>query len=264
MVTEGKGSRYCLLELSLEVRFHVGLPGGDPQWSLEEDSTATTAQPHLWTSHSFGSMTPRFLTTSNLPPFDCAMYMFIRTWCCPGTISAGPPGPWAMLAWSNAFTTSSCLSEPALASHALNNQLLWGGIVTGQQLVSGEDTMGAVPIEGDLAPIARDVAARAIAMWGTAGVLDAMHATPFGELPGAAVINFATIDAIAHAWDLASSVGRPIEFEPQAVPSIAAVVDVTCTDAARAHGLIKAPTEPPADATDTERLMAAAGRTIRR
>ena len=28
-------------------------------------------------------------------------------------------------------------------------------------------------------------------------------------------------------------------------------------------GLIKAPTEPPPDATDTERLMAAAGRTVR-
>jgi class 3 adenylate cyclase len=33
---------------------------------------------------------------------------------------------------------------------------------------------------------------------------------------------------------------------------------------AAAHGLIKAPTEVPADGTDTERLMSAAGRSIRR
>ena len=33
-----------------------------------------------------------------------------------------------------------------LASHALNNQLLWAGLVTGQQLVTVENTMGAVPI----------------------------------------------------------------------------------------------------------------------
>ncbi len=151
-----------------------------------------------------------------------------------------------------------------LASHALNNQLLWAGLVTGQQLVSVEDTMGAVPYEGDLAPFADDVAARAMAMWSTDGVLEAMHATPFGELPGSVVITFATIDALAHAWDLSSSVGRAIEFEPQAMPSISAIVEATCTDDVRAMGLIKAATEPPTDATDTERLMAVAGRTIRR
>ena len=151
-----------------------------------------------------------------------------------------------------------------LASHALNNQLLWAGVVTGQQLVSMEDTMSAVPLEGDLAPIANDVAERAVAMWSTEGLLDAMHVTPFGELPGSVVITFANIDALAHAWDLSSSTGRPIEFEPQAIPWISALVEATCTDSVRAMGLIKAATEPPADATDTERLMAAAGRSIHR
>ena len=151
-----------------------------------------------------------------------------------------------------------------LASHALNNQLLWGGLVTGQHIVSMEDAMGAVPYEGDLAAFADDVAERATAMWSTAGVLDAIHATPFGELPGSVVVTFPTIDAIAHAWDISSSIGRPIEFEPRAMPSISAIVDAVCTDDVRAMGIIKAATEPPADATDTERVMAAAGRTIPR
>ncbi len=151
-----------------------------------------------------------------------------------------------------------------LASHALNNQLLWAGLVTGQEIVSVEDTMGAVAYEGDLAPFAEDATARAMAMWRTEGVLEAIHATPFGELPGSVVVNFPTIDALAHSWDLSASVGRPIEFEPQAIGSISAVVEATCTDAARAHGLIQAATQPPADATDTERLMASAGRTIPR
>jgi len=151
-----------------------------------------------------------------------------------------------------------------LASHALNNQLFWAGLVTGQQIVSFEDSMSAVPLEGPLAPVADDVVKRALAMWKTDGVLDSIHATPLGEVPGSVVINFATIDAAAHAWDLSASVGRPIEFDSQTIPSITAVVATTCTDGAREHGLIKAPTETPADATDTERLMAAAGRTIRR
>jgi uncharacterized protein (TIGR03086 family) len=151
-----------------------------------------------------------------------------------------------------------------LASHALNNQLLWGGLVTGQQLVTVEDTMGAVPIDGDLAPIADDIAARAMAMWSTAGVLEAIHATPFGELPGSVVITFATIDAVAHAWDLSASIGRAIEFEPRALPSISTIVNTICTDDVRAMGVIKYATEPPTDATETERLMAFAGRTINR
>jgi uncharacterized protein (TIGR03086 family) len=151
-----------------------------------------------------------------------------------------------------------------LASHALNNQLLWAGLVTGQHLVTVEDTVGAAPIDGDLGAVADDVSARVSSMWRTDGVLAATHATALGDLPGAAVIYFAIIDAVAHAWDLSDSVGRPVEFDPAAIPSISDVVAATCTDAARDHGLIKPATDVPADATDTERLMAAAGRTIRR
>jgi len=151
-----------------------------------------------------------------------------------------------------------------LASHALNNQLVWAGIVTGQQLVSFEDAMGAVPHDGDLAAFADDVTARASAMWSTAGVLEAMHTTPFVELPGSVVVTFPTIDALAHAWDLSSSVGHPVEFEPRTIPSISTIVDAVCTDDVRAMGIIKDATQPPADANDTERLMALAGRTIER
>jgi uncharacterized protein (TIGR03086 family) len=151
-----------------------------------------------------------------------------------------------------------------LASHAVNNQLLWAGIVTGQHIVSPEDTMGAVAYEGDLAAFAEDAARRALAMWSTADVLENVHATPLGELPGSVVINFAIVDAVAHAWDISASVGRAIEFAPAQMPAISAVVDATCTDGARAHGLIQPITEPPEDATDTERLMAAAGRAIPR
>ena len=151
-----------------------------------------------------------------------------------------------------------------LASHALNNQLLWAGVVTGEETVSPEETMGAVPYDGDLAEYADEVTDRSLAMWGTDGVLDANHVTPMGELPGTVVINFATIDALCHAWDLAASVGHPIEFEAEMIPTIAVVVAATCTDAAREHGLIKPVAPTPADATDTERLMATAGRSISR
>ena len=83
-------------------------------------------------------------------------------------------------------------------------------------------------------------------------------------LPGAVVVDFAIIDAAAHAWDLSSSLGRAIDFPAETIPAMTDVVALTCTEHAIELGLIKPPTEPPADATDTERLMAAAGRTIPR
>ena len=124
--------------------------------------------------------------------------------------------------------------------------------------------MGAVAYEGDLATYADDVAGRAVEMWGRDGVLERTHATPFGELPGSTVIFFPTVDGFVHAWDLSASVGKAIEFRPESIPTVAAIVEATCNDAARSAGIIKAPTQPPADATDTERLMALAGRTIPR
>jgi uncharacterized protein (TIGR03086 family) len=172
----------------------------------------------------------------------------------------------ASLDSSQMDTATNC--EPwtvrQLVSHAVNNQLLWAGMVTGEEIVSVEDTMSALPYEGDLAPVAQDAAARTLVIWGSEGVLGSTHATPFGDLPGSMVINFPTVDALVHSWDLSASVGDAIEFAPAMIPTVSAVVDVTCTDGARAAGLILPATEPPADATDTERLMAAAGRTIPR
>jgi uncharacterized protein (TIGR03086 family) len=147
-----------------------------------------------------------------------------------------------------------------LASHALNNQLLWAGLVTGQETVTFEDTMGAVAYDGALDTYADEVTERSLAMWATPGVLTALHATPFGELPGSVVVNFPTIDALCHAWDLSASLGRPLEFPPESIPAVTTVVEATCTDAVRALGLINdvAPIAP--DASDTDRLMARAGR----
>jgi uncharacterized protein (TIGR03086 family) len=151
-----------------------------------------------------------------------------------------------------------------LASHALNNQLFWAGTVTGEDTVSFEATMGAEPYGGDVGQFAGEVARRALDMWSTDGVFDSNHVTPLGELPGTVVINFAIIDALCHAWDLAASVGSPIEFPPEMIPTIELVVAATCTDAARDHDLIKPVPPTPADATATEHLMALAGRAIPR
>ena len=147
-----------------------------------------------------------------------------------------------------------------LASHALKNQLFWAGLVTGHDLMPQDEAMAAVPYDGDLVPIAAEVTEQAVRLWHTEGVMTASHDTPFGALPGAVVVNFALIDAAAHAWDVSSSLGRAIEFPPDWIPRMTGVVELTCTEHSVEIGLIKPPTDPPADATDTQRLMAAAGR----
>ena len=151
-----------------------------------------------------------------------------------------------------------------LASHALKNQLFWAGSASDQTLMPLDEAMTAVPYDGDLAPIASDVGARVMDLWRGDDVLTTEHDTPFGRLPGAVVIDFAIIDAAAHAWDVSTSLGRAIEFPVETIPAMTDVVALTCTEHAIELGLIKPPTEPPADATDTERLMAATGRTIPR
>jgi len=149
-----------------------------------------------------------------------------------------------------------------LASHALKNQLFWAGLVAGQDLMAQDEAMAAVAYDGDLAPIAEEVTAQVVDLWHTEGVMTAQHRTPFGELPGAVVVNFALIDAAAHAWDVSASVGRPLEFPSDWIPRMTGVVELTCTEHTVEIGLVKPPTEPPAGATDTQRLMAAAGRQV--
>jgi uncharacterized protein (TIGR03086 family) len=150
-----------------------------------------------------------------------------------------------------------------LAGHALKNQLFWAGVVTGQDLMAQDEAMAAVPYDADLGPVAAEVTATVVELWHTAGVLEARHVTPFGELPGAVVVDFALVDAAAHAWDLSASVGRPMECPPGWVDDLTGVVERTCTDHAVEIGLVKPPTEAPPDATASERLMARAGRIVR-
>ncbi len=161
-------------------------------------------------------------------------------------------------------TTCAPWTVRQLASHALNNQLLWAGVVTEQETVSVEATLSGEPVEGDLRPFAASVAEQALQLWETPAALADAHMTPFGELPGTVVINFPIFDALVHAWDISASVDRPYEFTPEAIDAVSVVVHSPFADGAREAGLIAAPTRAPGDATSTELLIAETGRSITR
>ena len=80
-------------------------------------------------------------------------------------------------------------------------------------------------------------------------MLSQTHVTPMGELPGSVVINFSTIDAAGPCLgSRPRASGSAIEFAPEEMAAISAVVAATCTDAARDHGLIQPVTAVPDDA----------------
>src|SRR4051794_35700418 len=81
----------------------------------------------------------------------------------------------------DAITNCGPWTVRRLASHALNNQLLWGGLVAGQAIVSPEETTSATPVDGDVAAFADVVRDRAIALWSGDEVLTSTHTTPMGQ-----------------------------------------------------------------------------------
>src|SRR5581483_2687138 len=62
--------------------------------------------------HSLGSTRPLLRATCfYVDPLTTAVYIRILQWRLPGTISAGPPGPSAIFAWSSAFATASRFTD---------------------------------------------------------------------------------------------------------------------------------------------------------
>ena len=87
-----------------------------------------------------------------------------------------------------------------------------------------------------------------------------MHATPLGDMPGAILGGFTTLDIAVHGWDLATAIGRPLALDDALARDILAFANQTINDDTRAPRL------GPAIAVDdtaplTDRLVAYLGRT---
>jgi uncharacterized protein (TIGR03086 family) len=100
-------------------------------------------------------------------------------------------------------------------------------------------------------------AARAAAS--TNGALDASHPTPLGEMPGAGLAGFASLDLVVHGWDLAQATGQSASFDEELVGHCFGFAQQVITDQMRGP-LIGSPVPVPDAAPTIERLVGFMGR----
>lgn len=99
---------------------------------------------------------------------------------------------------------------------------------------------------------------------GSAGALDRTIAAPFGEVSGDAFARFVVLDGLVHGWDLSTSTGYPYAPPAVLVEDVHAFAREAITPAMRDAGMFAEPTQPPADATPLEHLVALTGRVVTR
>lgn len=147
-----------------------------------------------------------------------------------------------------------------LVGHALAAQRMWLAAVGADTGVTPTEVLDPRPIEGDPAAALAEVTGTAARLWGDAVAADRPLATPFGPLEPTTAVAFPTVDAAAHAWDLARAVGLPDALDDRALEALEVCIPVAVNDLTRQLGLFGPAVEVGPKATRTERLMAATGR----
>jgi uncharacterized protein (TIGR03086 family) len=98
----------------------------------------------------------------------------------------------------------------------------------------------------------------------TDGAQDNKISSPFGEVTGAYFARYVALDGITHAWDLAVATGQPFDPTAELVDEVDAFARELLGPDMRDGDTFAVATEPPADATPIERLVAFTGRTVTR
>jgi len=149
---------------------------------------------------------------------------------------------------------------------ALLNHLL-GTLALGQALLSASPPSvpmapGELPagdLVGDDPHKAYRLGVEALLQAASGDAFERAHATPLGDMPGAILGGFTTLDILVHGWDLALATGQPTALDDNLAESVLAFARQTITADTRAPR-IGPEIAVPADATATDRLVAYLGR----
>lgn len=92
--------------------------------------------------------------------------------------------------------------------------------------------------------------------WAAPGALE----RPSSQLPGMRVVDVARGEAVAHAWDLSTALGRPLVLDDELVRIVHDRLDGDAAEQGRGWGVFGERAEVPEDAPVLERLVALFGR----
>jgi uncharacterized protein (TIGR03086 family) len=116
---------------------------------------------------------------------------------------------------------------------------------------------------GDFKDVFAEGSARCVAAFEADGAMERIMKLPFGEMPGSAFVNLATVDTFAHGWDLAKATGQSTDLNPELAAQLLVIAQGFLPDTLRgAEG--EAPFGPeleaPAGACAADQLAAFLGR----
>lgn len=121
----------------------------------------------------------------------------------------------------------------------------------------GDDPGGDDPVETFVAAMDELLAATK-----TPGAYERTVISPFGEVPGAAIARFLTLDGMVHAYDLASATGQTYAPSEELAAEVLAFAQQGIAPQMRDGDTFAEPVTPPADASNLIRLVAFTGRSV--
>jgi uncharacterized protein (TIGR03086 family) len=130
----------------------------------------------------------------------------------------------------------------------------------------GVEAFAPRPVTAEPVASYREAAALVTEAFAEPGVLDRRFFLPEiragGFFPAAMAIGFHLVDEVAHAWDLAKSMGMPVEFEkPVLETALSVALQVPDDPASRGEGAAFAPGYPAGPELATlDRIVALLGR----
>lgn len=121
------------------------------------------------------------------------------------------------------------------------------------------------PAAGDFVAAYDEASSACLAAFSEDGVMGTMYTLPFGQMPGSAFVGIATTDTFTHGWDLARSLGRPTDLDPELAAALLAQAKVFISPAFRGEegkAPFAAEQAAPEGCTVADQLAAFLGRTV--
>lgn len=166
----------------------------------------------------------------------------------PDLDAATPCTEWSVRDLLNHVVGTLWLASGLFADRTPRHAVAPGGLPDG-------DLVGDRPAEAYAEAAAAALDAAAID-----GTFERVHSTPAGDMPGAALAGFTTMDVLVHGWDLATATGQDLSLDDDLVAAVMAFARQAITDDRRAP-LIGPAVRPAKKASATDKLVAFLGRT---